>query len=91
MPQMMPHDDRWDRMSVLYNHIREHARNGFEYPIPSVAALESVLIRLYLESPVPHLMNGVGSVMPQVGQQVMQAQPNANSPGMEVVANGNAA
>ena len=38
-------------MSVLFQGIRENARN-FEYPAPSVAALESVLIRLYLESPM---------------------------------------
>jgi hypothetical protein len=43
--------DRWERMAVLFHSIRDHAR-GFEYPGPSVAALESVLIRLYLESPV---------------------------------------
>ena len=43
--------DRWDRMAVLFQGIRNHARN-FEYPAPSTAALESVLIRLYLESPM---------------------------------------
>ncbi|KAF7793403.1 hypothetical protein EIP86_004515 [Pleurotus ostreatoroseus] len=43
--------ERWDRMSVLFQAIRDNARN-FEYPAPSVAALESVLVRLYLESPM---------------------------------------
>lgn len=43
--------ERWDRMSVLFQGIRENARN-FDYPAPSVAALESILIRLYLESPM---------------------------------------
>ena len=43
--------ERWDRMTVLFQGIREHART-FEYPAPSIAALESVLIRLYLESPM---------------------------------------
>jgi hypothetical protein len=43
--------ERWDRMGVLFQSIRQHAR-GFDYPGPSVAALESVLIRLYLESPL---------------------------------------
>lgn len=38
-------------MGVLFASVRQHAR-GFEYPGPSVAALESVLIRLYLESPL---------------------------------------
>jgi len=41
---------------VLFASIRQHAR-GFEYPGSSVAALESVLIRLYLESP---LTGGLG-------------------------------
>lgn len=53
--------DRWDRMGILFESIREHARS-FEYPGPSVAALESVLIRLYLESPI----NG-GMTLPQPG------------------------
>ncbi|KAI0347691.1 hypothetical protein BDW22DRAFT_1479629 [Trametopsis cervina] len=43
--------ERWDRMAVLFQGVRDHART-FEYPSPSVAALESILIRLYLESPV---------------------------------------
>jgi hypothetical protein len=43
--------DRWENMATLFNSVREHAR-GFEYPSVSVAALETVLIRLYLESPV---------------------------------------
>ncbi|KAH9858063.1 hypothetical protein C2E23DRAFT_865038 [Lenzites betulinus] len=43
--------ERWDRMGILFQSIRDHART-FEFPVPSVAALESVLIRLYLESPI---------------------------------------
>ncbi|KIJ29337.1 hypothetical protein M422DRAFT_76765 [Sphaerobolus stellatus SS14] len=56
---------RWDRMAILFGSIRQHART-FEYPAPSVAALESVLIRLYLESPMDPsglsgtVMNGMG-------------------------------
>ncbi|KAF9268979.1 hypothetical protein L218DRAFT_916449 [Marasmius fiardii PR-910] len=42
--------DRWQNMETLFNSIRHHART-FAYPIASVAALESVLIRLFLESP----------------------------------------
>ncbi|EED80484.1 predicted protein [Postia placenta Mad-698-R] len=70
--------DRWDRMDVLFQSIRENARS-FAYPAPSVAALESVLIRLYLESPVagmgpppPHAMGGPDmnmDGMPDVGNQ----------------------
>ena len=38
-------------MDVLYQSIRQNA-NQFEYPAPSVAALESVLVRMYFESPI---------------------------------------
>lgn len=44
--------ERWDRMDVLYQSIRNNARQ-FEYPAASVAALESVLVRMYFESPLP--------------------------------------
>ncbi|KAG6877877.1 hypothetical protein C0993_002878 [Termitomyces sp. T159_Od127] len=44
--------DRWENMATLFHSVREHAR-VYEYPSVSVAALETVLIRLYLESPVP--------------------------------------
>jgi hypothetical protein len=44
--------ERWDRMDVLYQNIRNNARQ-FEYPAASVAALESVLVRMYFESPIP--------------------------------------
>ena len=50
-------------MSVLFGSIRDHART-FEYPSPSVVALESVLIRLYLESPVG---SSLGGPMPTPG------------------------
>ena len=44
--------ERWERMDVLYQNIRNNARQ-FEYPVASVAALESVLVRMYFESPIP--------------------------------------
>ncbi|KAI9512571.1 hypothetical protein F5148DRAFT_1162566 [Russula earlei] len=44
--------ERWDRLDVLYQSIRSNARQ-FEYPAASVAALESVLVRMYFESPIP--------------------------------------
>jgi len=44
--------ERWERMDVLYQNIRNNARQ-FEYPAASVAALESVLVRMYFESPIP--------------------------------------
>lgn len=58
--------DRWENMSTLFHSIREHSR-GFEYPTPSVAALETVLIRLYLESPV-----GLGA-QPSMGSVIQNA------------------
>ena len=46
----LPHE-RWDNMATLFQTIRDHAR-VFEYPPASVAALETIVIRLYLESPM---------------------------------------
>ncbi|KAF9229056.1 hypothetical protein BS17DRAFT_770965 [Gyrodon lividus] len=79
-PQIVPapHQEQWDRMSVLFNSIREHGR-AFDYPGPSVVALESVLIRLYLESPMGMIgrpgigtlgsgMHGIIPPPPQQGQ-----------------------
>jgi len=67
--------ERWDRMSVLFESIRTHAR-AYEYPGPSVVALESVLIRLYLESPV----GGATGIMlpPAPNGQVQAPQPPPN-------------
>ncbi|EIN14013.1 hypothetical protein PUNSTDRAFT_117624 [Punctularia strigosozonata HHB-11173 SS5] len=54
-------EERWDRIGVLFQSIRERARD-FNFPAESVHALESVLIRMYLESPVassaPHPSDG---------------------------------
>ncbi|KZS95852.1 hypothetical protein SISNIDRAFT_483277 [Sistotremastrum niveocremeum HHB9708] len=60
--QQDPSQDRWERMTVLFQSARSHTRNGFEFPSASVAALESVLIRLYLESPMIGGSVGVGGV-----------------------------
>ena len=84
--------DAWDRMSVLFNTIRGHART-FEYPAVSFAALESVLLRLYIESPV----NVVGGLAPGIHpcpmpQQQSQAQPShAQEPHSQAPANGSSA
>ena len=73
-------------MSVLFESIRTHGR-VYEYPGPSVAALESVLIRLYLESPVGGGAAPSGMPMPMPGPPVngqiqMQAPPqNGNVAG----------
>ena len=58
-PQSLVQDEqaRWDRMSVLFEHVRNAART-YEHAPPSVAALESVLVRMYLESP----LNGSGHI-----------------------------
>lgn len=80
--------DRWENMATLFNSVREHAR-GFEYPSVSVAALETILIRLYLESPVglgtqPLTMQN-GTVQPRSPlaptqvQNVQQSRPGDSS------------
>ena len=72
--------ERWDRMDVLYQSIRNNARQ-FEYPAASVAALESVLVRMYFESPLsvpppnsqPHPAYGGAPNVPLA--QVVAQQP----------------
>lgn len=64
--------DRWENMATLFEAVRGHARS-FEYPTASVAALETVLIRLYLESPVTMgvQQNGTGhnpNIQPNLGE-----------------------
>ncbi|KAJ7103306.1 hypothetical protein B0H15DRAFT_811795 [Mycena belliarum] len=67
--------ERWENMATLFQSVRGHARS-FEYPTASVAALETVLIRLYLESPVtmasqPLLQNAAGhnpNIQPNLGE-----------------------
>ncbi|KAH9937333.1 uncharacterized protein B0H18DRAFT_970107 [Fomitopsis serialis] len=82
MPPGMPpqqHDleqERWDRMGVLFGSIREQTRT-FSYPAASVAALESVLIRLYLEGPVagmPPPPHDMGPAM-EAGMDGMNGMP----------------
>jgi hypothetical protein len=61
--------ERWDRMDVLYQNIRNNARQ-FEYPVASVAALESVLVRMYFESPLPQPAYAAANLpLAQVPQQ----------------------
>jgi len=72
-------NDRWENMSTLFQSIREHARN-FDYPSPSVAALETILIRLYLESPVGMGVQSAGmssSIMPMI---LAHARDMSNAP-----------
>ena len=64
----LPHE-RWDNMATLFQTIREHAR-VFEYPPASVAALETIVIRLYLESPM-----GVTQNMAPMNQNGIRSQP----------------
>lgn len=72
--------DRWENMATLFNSVREHARS-FEYPTVSVAALETVLIRLYLESPVglgsqPSMTSVMQGGMPQPAHQSLHQVSN---------------
>jgi hypothetical protein len=63
-----PNQERWDNMGTLFQTVRDHARS-YNYPAASVAALETVLIRLYLESPI-------GTIPPSMINRT-QAQPSA--------------
>ena len=81
-----PNQERWDNMGTLFQTVRDHARS-YSYPAASVAALETVLIRLYLESPIgsmPHqgIVNaGIPPNRPQtqnVAMQNGQAAMNGN-------------
>ena len=74
VPAPLSQNEQWERMSVLFNSIREHAR-AYEYPTPSVVALESVLIRMYLESPMGMIGGGLNmhGVIPPPHQQQGQA------------------
>jgi hypothetical protein len=65
--------ERWDRMDVLYQSIRNNARQ-FEYPAASVAALESVLVRMYFESPIP-----APHPQPQLAYALAQVAPTQQS------------
>jgi hypothetical protein len=88
-------------MSTLFQSIRHHARN-FEYPGASVAALETILIRLYLESPVGVSMPSVNmsSMMPAImaharsmgtNQNGMQPGPGAANGSTNDIAGGSTA
>ena len=69
--------DRWENMATLFQSVRENAR-AFEYPLPSIAALESCLIRLYLESPQAMMAAGMHPQQhPHPG--MMSAPPSAIS------------
>ncbi|PVG01996.1 hypothetical protein CPB86DRAFT_870688 [Serendipita vermifera] len=42
---------RWDRLETMFGHVRQHARNA-DFAEASLAALEMIMLRLYLETPV---------------------------------------
>ncbi|ETW87070.1 hypothetical protein HETIRDRAFT_437723 [Heterobasidion irregulare TC 32-1] len=69
--------ERWDRFETLFQSIRGHARH-FEYPPPSVAALESVLMRMYFESPIQTPAQPIQMMVPPTQQQ--QALPTPAGP-----------
>jgi hypothetical protein len=43
--------ERWERLDALFQSVRDAART-FTFPMASISALEAVLLRLYLDSPV---------------------------------------
>jgi hypothetical protein len=64
-------------MATMFHSVRENART-FEYPSVSIAALESVLIRMYLESPVAYApQHGMGT-----GMQTRMQVPGDGSGGV---------
>ncbi|KAI0275055.1 hypothetical protein BC834DRAFT_27958 [Gloeopeniophorella convolvens] len=69
--------ERWDRMDVLYQSVRANARQ-FEYPAASVAALESVLVRMYFESPLPAPHAPYAAMQQPVQQAPPQVQGGAS-------------
>ena len=71
--------ERWDRMDVLYQSIRNNARQ-FEYPAASVAALESVLVRMYFESPLSAPQPQAHSVYGAPTVPLAQAAPQPPPP-----------
>ncbi|KAH9486544.1 hypothetical protein JR316_0000609 [Psilocybe cubensis] len=79
--QSLP-QERWDNMATLFQTIRDHAR-AFEYPVASTAALESILIRLYLESPMgispQHTMSHVLNLSRNQGPTSAQIQPTPSA------------
>jgi len=81
-----PNQDRWDNMTTLFQNVREHART-YNYPPASVAALETVLIRLYLESPIGAMpQQGIAGGNPALANRP-QPQPVIQ---MQTTVNGNA-
>lgn len=68
--------DRWENISTLFSAIRETARS-FEYPFASVAALEAILLRLYLETPVSLGGGNPNAIMTFSPQGQLTFQPRA--------------
>ncbi|KAI0068180.1 hypothetical protein BV25DRAFT_529986 [Artomyces pyxidatus] len=77
--------ERWDRLEVLFQNIRNNARH-FEYPPPSVAALETVLVRMYFESPLPGPQPGFGAPPPHPA--ILQNGHHTESPMMSASGSG---
>jgi hypothetical protein len=51
LPRVPTAHDRWERLAVLFRSVHTHALT-FDYPDESVNVLESMLVKLYLESPL---------------------------------------
>lgn len=93
----LPHE-RWENMATLFQTVRDHAR-AFEYPAASVAALETVLIRLYLESPMGPAGQNMGTMVQNSiamnqgriqGQQMQAANVHPPMNGGDIQNNANA-
>ncbi|KAG9082507.1 hypothetical protein FS749_006802 [Ceratobasidium sp. UAMH 11750] len=67
LPEVPTPHDRWERLAVLFRSVHAHALT-FDYPNDSVSALESMLVRLYLESPlVGSILRDEGANMGEMG------------------------
>ncbi|KAG8751916.1 hypothetical protein FRC12_012205 [Ceratobasidium sp. 428] len=84
LPEVPTANDRWERLAVLFRSVHSHALT-FDYPEDSVNALESMLVRLYLESPLVGGMlreEGTPASMEELGLGVL-GEAELGLPGIE--------
>ncbi|KAF9076049.1 hypothetical protein BDP27DRAFT_1284743 [Rhodocollybia butyracea] len=70
--------ERWQNMETLFQNVRENARS-FSYPTASVAALETVLLRLFLEGPTQSVMGQQQMAAPMMTQSMAGRMDDDNS------------
>lgn len=70
--------ERWQNMETLFQNVRDNARS-FSYPTASVAALETVLLRLFLEGPTQPVMGQQPMAAPMMSQSMSGRMDDENS------------